>query len=368
MLKKEKLSLLLILFFFSCVKPKKDYKALFDLTKAEKISYTGLENYLVDSSTFYQPDIIYLETTESSLINLVDKLQVDSNDLYILDKKAAKILHFDIKGKYINQLHSIGKGPTEYGGIVDFLIDKVEKEIFVLCDIPYSIYVYDFDLKFKRAIKTDDLYLEMVLANDEIICRKAPLHNNELKDSFVDVLDRKTGKIKESLLPIVSDGDIEYKDIIYNKGTLLYTDYTGRPLISIPDRNFVYGLNGDYKEKVKYTLKELQKENRKGIYNFKETKNYIFFQNNNLLSVIDKKKKTLTGFEYGIFNVKTTNATINRLVPSNLQEGIVQVSYPENIKKLQESIKDPKQNKMFMKFAEHIDVEQNPILFLYVSK
>ena len=71
-------------------------------------------------------DYIQLETTPSSLIARIEKIQTKEDKIYILDAMTRSILVFDISGKFIRRIATKGRGPGEYISITDFaLCDSV---------------------------------------------------------------------------------------------------------------------------------------------------------------------------------------------------------------------------------------------------
>src|SRR5690606_23712237 len=192
-----------------------------------------------------------------------------------------------------------------------------------------KIQVYDYDLNFLREIKTNDLYLELAVSGETIYCRKAPLHNNKEKDYHVDVLNKNTGDVINSILPIFTDHVSNYGDLGLKFGNLL--SHQEEVLISLPERNYIYSLN----EKLatpKYTFQQLNSEDATGAYNTYEMKDFLVFVNDDLLSVFNKTKNTLIGYNYGVFNTIELQGTINRLVSSNFENGLIMVLDTDYVK------------------------------------
>ena len=264
----------------------------------------------------------------------------------------------------------------EYRGVMDICIAPETKELYVLCDVPYKIYVYDYDFNFIREIKNDKLYLELAIYQDQIFCRNAPLDNNEIQPFHVDILNRITGEVERSLLPIVLPDGVSYQTLPLNKGSLLTSQGQRKPLISVPERNFLYSLTGENTGLPKYTFIPHDSLGANGIYNATETANFVVFTRNSLISVLDKRKNTLWGYRYGVFNQSFLNASINRLVPSNLDNGILLALYPDHIKLMEKSIvqalnENPKAedvNTIFLNFAKTLQADDNPVLVMYKFK
>jgi len=58
--------------------------------------------------------IIPLETTDSSLIANIDKIEIKNNTIFIKDDLSKSVLMFSKDGKFINKIQAIGQGPGEY--------------------------------------------------------------------------------------------------------------------------------------------------------------------------------------------------------------------------------------------------------------
>jgi len=81
-------------------------------------------------SYFYLP----LQTNKNCLIGKIDKIVINNNRIYILDKAQTKsIFVYDINGKFVFKINKIGKGLGEYDNIRDFDIDMSGNQIVVLC-------------------------------------------------------------------------------------------------------------------------------------------------------------------------------------------------------------------------------------------
>jgi hypothetical protein len=89
-----------------------------------KIKYSDI-NYETDHrNLFASTQIVKLETNEHSLIGSVGKIIYENEKYYILDRNRQSVFIFDSKGKFINKLYKLGKGPEEYIELRDFDINK----------------------------------------------------------------------------------------------------------------------------------------------------------------------------------------------------------------------------------------------------
>ena len=95
---------------------------------------------------------IPLETNKSCLLKRANYIKMNSNYLFVSD---AKVLYqFDLTGKFIREIGSVGKGPMDHGRRIKFNIDTLNNEILIFSYHPIKMNVYDIKTgKFKRNIK-----------------------------------------------------------------------------------------------------------------------------------------------------------------------------------------------------------------------
>jgi hypothetical protein len=88
-----------------------------DLSKNKSSNQIKLSKYLKHEK------YIALETTPSCLIGNVSRIEIFNDRIFILDPYIAKKLFvFDLNGKFLHAISKRGKGPGEYGDIMDFRI------------------------------------------------------------------------------------------------------------------------------------------------------------------------------------------------------------------------------------------------------
>ena len=129
---------LVLQIILSCKNEKKDElksnkEENFNIIKLDKID--AIEDKLIDlDSIFENFRYVKLETTEISLIGNYDKILIENDIIFILDKSNLQqsIFSFDMKGKFLFKVNARGRGPGEYLEISDFYVDKELKYIGVL--------------------------------------------------------------------------------------------------------------------------------------------------------------------------------------------------------------------------------------------
>jgi hypothetical protein len=113
-------------------------------------------------------DIIALETTDSYLINTINKLNYQNGIYYLLDKKGHTVFLYDSLGNAISKLYKKGEGPDEYSTIEALAI--VDKNIWVSDPNLRSLICYNENLKMTDRYKIFDIMgvYDMVTFNGNI--------------------------------------------------------------------------------------------------------------------------------------------------------------------------------------------------------
>lgn len=130
-------ALLLLLCFSACIQKSRELNS--GVIRLDNI-FKGSE---IPSSIIKQEKVILLETTKESLIGKIDEIEIFNNRIYILDKMQKSIICFDMLGKYLFRIKSIGKGPGEYMAINHFTINTRTNEIICLGVYKYIYFTTD---------------------------------------------------------------------------------------------------------------------------------------------------------------------------------------------------------------------------------
>jgi hypothetical protein len=115
-------------------------------------------------------EYVMLETTDDNLIGDIEKIEITSDRIYILDQwgaKAKACYIFDRKGKYIGKIDKVGRGPGEYFSIGD--IQVCDGLIYLLARENNSIMVYTETGEFVRAYRFKDPFNHFLLVNDGLM-------------------------------------------------------------------------------------------------------------------------------------------------------------------------------------------------------
>jgi hypothetical protein len=88
----------------------------------------GSINFLTDIAT--NVEYVPLQMTKQSIINIISKIIIYKEKVYI--KSRSEILCFDISGRFLYKLNQSGRGPEEYGLLIDFDLSSDGKILVIL--------------------------------------------------------------------------------------------------------------------------------------------------------------------------------------------------------------------------------------------
>ena len=179
---------------YSCNNNKAQYKETIDFSQLE-------QKELIIDNHFSVKKIVLLETTLESQIVYISKVFSSEDKIIILDNFGKSILFFDANGKFISRISRIGRGPGEYIGLSDMMVNFENETICVLdgCDTRKMIY-YSFSGDFLKEISIDMCADSFYRLNDGSYVFFVPTDNN--------LADNKTPQYTSI---IVTDSLMQYK-------------------------------------------------------------------------------------------------------------------------------------------------------------
>ncbi len=103
---------------------------------------------------------IPLETKTDYLIKEIDKIEFSDSFIFVSETK--RLLQFDMKGKFIRQIGSVGRGPEEYLSVPDFCIANIKHEVNIISNGKLLIYGFDghFIKSFNLSFRPSQLILK----------------------------------------------------------------------------------------------------------------------------------------------------------------------------------------------------------------
>jgi hypothetical protein len=155
---------------------------------------------------------ITLATGDQYLIKDIDKIHIDDDKIYVLDKRNFSVLIFDTTGNYLNHLKRQGNGPGEYVDITDFMV--VDSSIFVLSRAMKKILVYSISLNYVESYSLDDFYDYCYYLDKKIF-----LYSSYSNDTHfnIRVYDIESRKIEKNFLPFKVNQSFSFSPTPFNK-------------------------------------------------------------------------------------------------------------------------------------------------------
>ena len=108
-----------------------------------QLSIDDFEDKVLFSDYFKLSEIIYLETSDKSLIGEIDKIMVIDNNIYILDGTTNSLLSFNREGDFLYKIDKQGKGPGEYLHLGDIIYDCKNNLLLLLDTYRHRLLKYD---------------------------------------------------------------------------------------------------------------------------------------------------------------------------------------------------------------------------------
>ena len=137
-----------------------------------------------------------LEATDSSLIGEPGKIVLKDGIIYVLDR--GRLVQFTINGSYLRTLDRRGRGPQEYLGIDDFVIEN--EEIIIWDRNSKTLLRYSLDNEFiNRFVLNDFASTIYLIEKDRIMFSSAYQSKDEYK--FV-IRDMNTMSLVANFFPI----------------------------------------------------------------------------------------------------------------------------------------------------------------------
>lgn len=342
----------------------------------QNIEIDFTKNVVIDTVFLKNLKVVHLETNNSATLNAVDKIFLSDNKIFVFDKPQSKVVLFNSEGKYLRHLQQLGRGPTEYSALLDVFVDTKNKEIHLMTDYPHKIMTFDYNMNYISELKLEELYLEFVLDDGAFICRRAETENNIPNSFYVDVIDKETGAVLRSQLPITANS--EQLNRIQIPGSMLTK--TSSTLFTTLESDDIFEIDKEHiRKKYSFDLKKdtIGEDNPVQIVNMVEAKNFLMFKTKKGLYVYDREKNKMNRYSRGIMNLSILNGGLSQYLPiSNNPEKVAFIGLPSIMKigegALRERMKNTKDtvgvNHKFLNFASKLELGDNPLLFIYDFK
>jgi len=375
-MKKTQFLLFLIIFFifWSCSNDRKitDQTVMDHSIRSELFS--SIEEELIDTTIFKACSVIPLETTDESLFQDIDRICISNDRIYIYDYRLHKVIIFDEKGKYINQIRNIGQGPKEYDSTIDFCIDEMNSELILLCDRPYKMMRFSKDGEFIHEKTLSGFNKSITMDSGYFFCQTV-----ESKDYEIACFDKEfnhicTGlsKLKNVDNSCYSGGKflVKSKNICYTRRFDPSVYYLFKDSI-VKKYEFDFGkykapMNLANEEDCEQFFKTIR-ENKYifSITNVVESERYILFKTNICVCLYDKKTNSLKGYNM-LYNPSLIWGSSVYYPNEGSSNSIIASFQPENLSYYsEETIKN---NTVIKDLVDNSKEDDNPILVIYHFK
>ena len=339
-----------------------------------------------DFNTYFSSyELVALETNKQSLFSRINRVFLFKERIFILDKDTKSVLVFSNKGKFINKIQNIGRGPNEYRSIMDFTIDEKNHHILLYTDSPVKLLTYDLDCNFIKSMKTDKLYRWLSSHDNKriFINGVARDENNMIKEENIDT--------KENQI-LLEKNSMDKMFVSYGLFTPTITK-TEKTYISAPYSDTIYqydksGLGAKYfidfgKNKISSktinnigTPREISSYAREknlgfGVSNFRNVKNHLVFSyTNHPINIYSKKDKSLTSFKRFF---KHELPFLNYFAHSGNDNKIISILSASSFKTVMKYSKEKSlQWKEIPNYIKDINgqikLDSNPLLMIYTFK
>lgn len=289
----------LVLIFLSCTE-EKESSVLHLKVPVNQTQKAKTSDFIADFKA------VKLEFTDKSMLHSVRKIIKHNGLIYVLDTFGAKcVLVYDMNGKFIRNIGSMGRGPGQFALPQDFLIDPNTNEIEIISN--RKINYYSMNGEYLRQIEIGFSGINFrKIGKDYII---AAIGREEHKVFCTD----EKGNIKERYLPTNSNYErgVAFNCFVsYSPEILLFRSRNRDTIYSVNTSNaFPHALidYGDYKLKLDEFL-SLDRSQRamfyKGETNINQCMTNVYYENVDYVQVVYNMSGT---YYYFIQNKKTGN-------------------------------------------------------------
>ena len=127
-------------------------------------------------------EYISLETSDESLLRLIQDVKQYKNKLYVVDFPG-RILVFDTSGEFIRQIGSEGEGPGEFNNLSSFVIDEDSEILYVASGNRLISYTLENEYLAEKKFPFFIDYIEIIDKNINLVAGKDAVKSG---DKFVN--------------------------------------------------------------------------------------------------------------------------------------------------------------------------------------
>lgn len=335
------------------------------------------------SSFLKKYEIIGLEASEpEAVMTYPDRLLFSEDRIFVMDRGGNKIIMFDRDGNFLKSTAKMnGRGHHEYIRIIDATMDEKEKRLYVHCDAPYQMMVFDFDLNLEKVIPMDYYMGEIAIEGKYLygICYDEPKDGGGYKLVAVE----KT-HIKEKPRTLLSHDDVIMGRWTLGKSLMPCKDgvYVCLPFDTrickfknatlVEEYNMDFGDNGLVEHPVESDMPPawFDKNYRDinwAIVNMTESDSLLLFNTNKTFAfIMNKKNKQCDG--YGFLDNDFFPIFCSRIIPSQgWHNGVVYTVSSRTVESALKQIRegDGTQSPTMEYIKQKFDPDGNPLVIIW---
>jgi len=324
--------------------------------------------------------IIPLETDESCTIGTIDKILINNNRLILVDiRKTLSVFFFDLDGKFIRKISTIGTGEKEFLAIRDF-IKKSNNDGYYLYDKRlHKLLEYDNELNYineyhvpisiNSLIEFHEMSFIVERSVNEFFINQCDfsfnIFNKYLKrpdyllnyNFNIPFPLKKTGKNTLNYSPTFSNTIYEYKDKTFTKKYLL-KDKKG-----FPDQGFFESNRGVHPGRI---LPKFQKENFLSFLDYYENDQLLLLKyykgKNQIITFFDKKRTQTVSYKSTHDNI--VSIILNNVLAIDLQGCFISYLYPYQLSEMDKM----RLYDNFINKNSKINDQDNPLIVFFEVK
>ena len=118
------------------------------------------------SKLFADFSIIPLETKSECTLGNIKDIKIKGDTLYISDHQKKAIYMFNMKGEYLNKIHNVGRGPSEYIKVWDFDVNPKNENVMILDRSSKKVCIYNQKGKFIRDLSLQNYFMNFVYTSN----------------------------------------------------------------------------------------------------------------------------------------------------------------------------------------------------------
>lgn len=350
---------------------------------ANDVEFPVLNHHSIVKASDYLSDMRAISLSnqpDEAIINTMSKVCLDEKKIVVLDNSLNKVLLFDSKGRFIKSTkRMIGRGKEEYIQLRDVAIDDTNGNIYVYCEVPNKLLIFDENLHLLESINMSIFTLEFTIWGEY-----AYFYCFDPSDSRKrQVIRYAKNNIGENGVPVVTtESTMHGVDIFGHSLT-----NNGGCFFCVPFQNVMKEILHDGTMK-SYSIefgddwKSLDNSSKQDLYDLQSTEKHwmlknacasdsllLFNTNESGTFVVDRSHEKC--HLYDRMNNDYVPFSTSLMVPLQCKEGRVAfLILPSAIKNYQESMRDAKPfpNSELKEVVESYKDDSNPLLILYKIK